>query len=401
MHVGVAKTVEVVDSAPLDVDYGGRCDELSITWEQWGDPTLPDSRTVVVMPSFSNSSHAASNLQDPAPGWWEGMVGPGLAIDTNHFRVICGSNLGAPFGTTSPLTENPATGKPWGKDFPQITPADQARCQRRLHDHLGLGKVHAVVGSSLGGMVALQYASLYPDSVGRVVAIATTGKTTPGTVALRRVQRQAIVSDPDFAGGDYHERGIWPSSGMKVAREMGMVCYRSREEFDQRFDWNIETASIDDSLPLSHQPVFAVERYMQFKAQQFAYSYDPNCYLLQSRAMDLMDLGRNGSFAQGVLDIHAQALVIGVKQDQLIPCSEARHLADLLMARPEAEGEGSENETWVNGGAMFEELDSWYGHDAFFIQHGWFGPRIRSFLERGMSEELAAERRTTTGEHGP
>jgi homoserine O-acetyltransferase len=173
---------------------------------QWGDPTLPASRTVYIVPSFSNSSHVVRNLNDPSPGWWEGMVGPGLYIDTNRFRVISASNLGGPFGTTSPLSTDPSTGAQYRMGFPQITPADQARVHRMLLQHLGLSELHAMIGSSMGGMIALQFAALYPDYVRRLGVTACTAKTTPGTVARRRVQRRAIVADPNFAGGNYEVR---------------------------------------------------------------------------------------------------------------------------------------------------------------------------------------------------
>eukprot|EP01052_Picozoa_sp_SAG31_P032309 SAG31_NODE_3530_length_4152_cov_1.164569_1_plen_275_part_10 len=229
-----SKYVTRFDEA-LNLECGGVLPEFEVTWEQWGDPSLPPSRTVFLIPSFSNSSHVISNIEDPTPGWWEGMVGPGQYIDTNRFRVVCASNLGAPFGTTGPLSTNPNSATPgqsYGFNFPQITPGDQARVHRRLLEHLGLQRIHAVVGSSMGGMIALQYAALFPGGLARLAVTACTGRSTPGTVALRRVQRMAITSDPDFNGGDYAKTGSWPASGMRVARELGMICYRSRQEFD-------------------------------------------------------------------------------------------------------------------------------------------------------------------------
>ena len=199
---------------PVDLDYGGSLPHVEVAWEQWGDPSLPPSRTVYILPSFSNSSHVVRSLGDPSPGWWEGMVGPGLYIDTNRFRVVSASNLGGPFGTTSPISDDPSTGAPYRLNFPQITPGDVARVHRMLMQQvrrlslalrcvrasarracsgrgasstrcvcarvqLGLEKVHAVIGCSMGGMTGIAFASLYPDAVSRLGVVACTAKTTP------------------------------------------------------------------------------------------------------------------------------------------------------------------------------------------------------------------------------
>ena len=393
---GVTRATSAVKTALLDgaveLDYGGSLEGVTVAWEevrprlpalvracwsefgncnrrQWGDATLPPSRTVYIVPSFSNSAHVCRNLGDPSPGWWEGMVGPGQYIDTDRFRVISASNLGGPFGTTSPLSTNPATGQPYRMSFPQITPADQARVHRRLLQHLGLEEVHSMIGSSMGGMIALQFASLFPSFVKRLGVTACTAKTTPGTVARRRVQRRAIVADPDFLDGNYaspSEDGPWPHSGMKVAREIGMICYRSREEFDQRFAWSVGRDQAIQEGSTLHPLVeahFDVEKYMEWMGKKFAKArYDPCCYLLQSRSMDLMDLGfESGSYAEGALRIDAERIfACGILQDELIPSRELQSFAELLATRqlPELDG---------GAGAVEDEpMDSLYGHDAFF-----------------------------------
>ena len=340
---------------------GGALPELEISWEEWGDPNLPGERTVVVMPALSASCHARSGEDDPTPGWWEKMIGPGLGIDTDHFRVICPSILGSPFGTTCPLSVDPRTGKPYARDFPQITPADQAGCHARLLAHLGVDQVHAVIGASLGGMQALELAAQFPDRTGRVVSIAATGKTSPGTVALRRVGRLAIMNDPEFKDGRY-ESGKGPTRGLAVARELGTVTYRSFEEFNQRFSW-------DPMGPLTaHALTFEVEEYLAAQGRRFVHRFDANCYLILSRCMDLMDLGAGmDTYAEGVLRIQAPIFIVGVDRDILIPVSEQRHLAHLLDShgRP----------------VRFEVVSSIHGHDAFLKEYDWFTPRIREFLE--------------------
>lgn len=177
----------VLVAEDFDTTFGGRLKEVRASWEQWGDPTLPPSRTIVVFPSFSHGPHMAANRDDPSPGWWDTMVGPGRYIDTNRFRVVCPSILGSPYGSTCPTSIDPESGKQLRMLFPSITPADQARAHALLMDQLGLDRVHAVVGASLGGMQAMQFASLFPDRLDRLVALVSTPKTTPGSVALRRV----------------------------------------------------------------------------------------------------------------------------------------------------------------------------------------------------------------------
>ncbi|NRA95958.1 MAG: homoserine O-acetyltransferase [Planctomycetes bacterium] len=341
---------------------GGSLPGVGITFEQWGDVNAPGDRTVVIMPALSASAHVTSSDADPTPGWWEAMVGPGRWIDTDKWRVVAGAILGAPFGTTSPISENEQAGRQWGRDFPQITPADQARCHALLLDHLGLDRVHAIVGSSLGGMQVLQFAAVFPDRVGRIVAISATGKTTPGTVALRRVGRNAILNDPDFNGGRY-ESGKGPFRGLAVAREFGTICYRSRDEFNQRFDWNP-----DPEGPFTPQSLtYEVERYLAHQGERFANVFDANCYLLLSRCMDLMDLGAGFDlYADGVLRIRCPSMIIGVDRDMLIPPSEQQHLAHLL------ESHGRE--------VRFEILPSLFGHDAFLKEHERFGPRVLDWL---------------------
>jgi homoserine O-acetyltransferase len=341
---------------------GGALPELDITYEQWGNLNAPADRTVMVMPALSASSHARSRDDDPTPGWWESMIGPGRAIDTDHFRVVCGSILGAPFGTTSPISNNPRNGRPWGRDFPQITPADQARCHASLLDALGLDKLHAVVGSSLGGMQVLEFAAQFPSRTGRIVAISATGKTTPGTVALRRVGRLAIMNDPDYKEGRY-EHGEGPHRGLAVARELGTICYRSRDEFNQRFNWAPEP----EGLYTAQSLLFEVERYLSYQGERFANRFDANCYLLLSRCMDLMDLGAGfRTYAEGVMRIVCPSYIIGVDRDMLIPPSEQQHLAHLLESHGRT--------------VRLEILASIYGHDAFLKEPEWFAPRLREWL---------------------
>ena len=351
---------KVTVSKELPLVLGGSLPEVEITWEEWGDPAAPPEKTVMIMPALSASSHVRSGPDDPTPGWWESMVGDGSWVDTREYRVICGAILGSPFGTTSAVSIDPRSGNPYGCDFPQITPADQAMCHSWLLDHLGVERVHAVIGASLGGMQSLQFAAMFPDRLERVASISATGKTTPGTVAFRRVGRLAIMTDPDYKEGRYPP-GKGPARGLSIARELGTITYRSRDEFNQRFDWNPTGPTSIHHLP------FEVEQYLEHQGKRFVDRFDANCYLILSRCMDLMDLGRGSpTYADGVLRIRAKVLILGVDRDVLIPVSEQQHLAHLL-----------ENH---DRDVTLDVLASIYGHDAFLKDYDWFGPRLQDFL---------------------
>jgi homoserine O-acetyltransferase len=248
-----------------------------------------------------------------------------------------------------------------------------AACHAKILDDLGIDRVHTVIGGSMGGMQALEFAAQFPDRLERLIGIACTHQTTPGTVAFRRVQRQAILLDPEYKDGNYAPGALL--NGMKVARELGMTCYRSREEFDQRFDWNPTGEEHFKSA------TFDVESYMNYQANKFARVYDPNCYLLLSKAMDLTNLGRGFSnLAEGTSRITADTMIIGVKQDLLVPIQEQRNLVSILQS--------------YGRNAQLVEVDCKYGHDAMF--HGQkqidiFAPLVRGHVEHKLADILTHE----------
>jgi homoserine O-acetyltransferase/O-succinyltransferase len=401
---------------------GRELTDVRIKVECHGDPALPAARTVVIFPSFSHSSHVASNLDDPSPGWWQEMVGAGRAVDTRHFRVLCLSVLGSPFSPTNPTAVNRETGKQWRASFPQLSPTDLARCHRAVLAAIGVeGRVHAVVGSSLGGMQALQYASLYPESLDRLVGIACTGRTTPFTVALRRMQRRAILADPGYHGGDYEDKKTGPWEGLRIAREFGTIFYRSREEFDSRFSW-----SPSGDRHFLSQETWEVESYLGYAGAKFARRYDPNAYLLLSKCMDLQDLGDGydgrTTYAEGAARITADTLLIGVAQDALIPMQELQMLADTINATHDGDdgaGAGDGGAAAASAAAAspsppppaatgsprrsarFVRMDSPFGHDAFLKEFETLAREVRGHLERGLESRLAAEAVHNTGANAP
>jgi len=383
-----SRSRELVVARDFETAYGEVLPEVRVTVEQWGDTTLGPDRTVAVFPSFSHGHHVAANASDPSPGWWDGMVGPGRWLDTNRFRVVCSSVLGSPMGSTCPRSVDPRTGRPYRMAFPTVTTADQARVHALAHDAIGLPSVHAVVGASLGGMQALQFATLFPERASRLAAFVSTGQTSPASVALRRVQRQAIMADPAWHGGDYEDRtgpdAAGPVAGLRVAREVGMMVYRSREEFDRRFDWSATGG------PRPGDETFEVESYLSYQGAKFARggAMDANSYLMLSKCMDLHSIANprlfpGNTFEAAAAGIAADSLLVGVQQDMLTPAAELRKLAKAIRAG--------------GGSARFKELSSEFGHDAFLKEFDAMGPLLRAHLERGIEHELGLEEVHTTG----
>ncbi|HYC76382.1 MAG TPA: homoserine O-acetyltransferase [Planctomycetota bacterium] len=340
---------------------GGSLAEVVVRYEEFGRPRGDGRDTLVVFPALSAHSHLRSTAEDPVEGWWEEMVGPGRTFDTERWHIVCASLLGSCYGTTGGLSTDPRTGRPYGRDFPQITPSDQVHVHAALLDALGLKRVHAAIGASLGGMQVLQFAAEYPDRLDRFIAISMTAKTTPHTVALRRIGRLAILNDPAYMDGRY-EPGRGPVSGIKLAREIGTILYRSRDEFNQRFSW-------DPIGPLGPAAkAFEVEQYLAAQADRFATRFDPNCYLTLSRCMDLMDLGQGcRSLKEGVLRIKARGLIVGVDRDALIPIDEQEAVFKTLRA--------------AERDVRFERLSSVFGHDAFLKEFEWQKHHFAPFLE--------------------
>jgi homoserine O-acetyltransferase len=342
----------------------GKAIETPVTaYETWGRPVDGGSNAVLLTTGLSPSAHAASHGPEDEPGWWEEMVGPGKAVDTGRWFVVCCNVLGGCHGSTGPASVDPATGEPYALDFPVVTLRDMMVLQRALLEHLGIDRHHAILGSSMGGMLALEYATLFPDKVERMVSISASGMTHPFAIALRRVQRRAVMLDPRWRGGHYYG-GEKPVDGLSLAREIGTITYRSDLEWTRRFgrEWR-------DGELFSLEGRFQVESYVQHQGKGYAERYDPNSYLYLSRAMDLHDLGRDrGGLPSAVARIRARTLLIGIETDVLIPPFEIRELADAFQAA----GRPAE--------LLMLDLDT--GHDSFLVNSEVFTPPVRAHLER-------------------
>jgi homoserine O-acetyltransferase len=338
----------------------GRSVESPVTaYETWG--AFRGDNALLLTTGLSPSAHAARHDTGDEPGWWEEMLGPGKPIDTDRWFVTCCNVLGGCHGSTGPASENPATGEPYALDFPLVTLRDMMRLQHQLLAHLGVDRLHAVIGSSMGGMLALEYGALFPDSVDRLIAISSSGMTHPFAIALRHVQRRAVMLDPAWRGGRYYETGQ-PAAGLSLAREIGTITYRSDVEWTTRFG---RTWQGGDLFDFGGQ--FEIESYLQHQGEKYPRRYDANSYLYLSRAMDLHDLGRGrGGLVAGVRMIRARTLLIGVTTDVLIPVSEIDELAAAFVQ--------------AGNPAKRLVLDIETGHDSFLIHPDAFGPPITHHL---------------------
>ena len=350
-------------AAPFRTTLGAELPGYVLAYETWGTLSAERDNAILLCTGLSASSHARSSVEDSTPGWWERMIGDGAPLDTRRYCVICTNVLGGCFGSTGPASPSPADGQPWGLRFPLVTVQDFVRAQARLLDHLGIERLHAVVGSSMGGMQALALGALFPARTSRVVAISSPGRSYPLSIALRFVQRQAVMRDPAWNGGRY-EPGRGPVEGLRLAREIGTISYRSGPEWDQRFG----RERLRDA-PTDVGPDFQVEAYLVRQGERLAGSgFDPNSFLYLSKAMDLFDLGEGApSYEAGIARIHARTLVVGVTTDLLFPIQQQEEVARILRES------GRE--------ARFVRLDTVYGHDAFLIDVERFAAILRPFLD--------------------
>ncbi|AEO65587.1 homoserine O-acetyltransferase-like protein [Thermothielavioides terrestris NRRL 8126] len=271
---------------PLILDHGGRLQEFDIAYETWGQMNPDRSNVILLHTGLSASSHAHSTPDNPQPGWWEKFIGPGLALDTDKYFVICTNVIGGCYGSTGPSSIDPSDGKRYATRFPILTIQDMVRAQFRLLDHLGVSKLYASVGSSMGGMQSLAAGVEFPSRVGRIVSISACARSHPYSIAMRYVQRRAIVNDPNWNRGFYYGR-VPPHVGMKLAREIATITYRSGPEWEQRFG----RRRADPSQPPALCPDFLVETYLDHAGEKFCLTYDPNSLIYVSKAMDLFDLG--------------------------------------------------------------------------------------------------------------
>ena len=385
--VGTIRTQSLDLAAPLRLDSGKTLAPVRIAYETYGTLAAAKDNTVLVCHALSGDAHAAGWSDDPtAPttvdgvgaaergksglGWWDGMIGPGKAFDTDRYHVICTNLIGSCRGSTGPGSIDPATDKPYGATFPVVTVGDMVRAQRAFLRQLGIESVLAVSGGSLGGMQALEWAVAHPGAVRAIVPIASTAHLGTQGVAWNAIARNAITSDPDWQGGAYYGSGRAPDAGLKVARMVGHITYLSahavREKFGRRFQ-----RGGDEPLYDLAGPDFEVESYLRYQADAFAARFDANAYLYISRALTYFDLARTygqGSLERALARVRAATLLLSFSSDWLYPPRDSEEIAAALRA---------------NGKDVRHEIiQADYGHDSFLLEEAEMTREINAFLDR-------------------
>jgi len=359
---------------PFPMWKGGQLARAQIAYECWGKLNADRSNAILLFTGLSPTAHAASSAGNREPGWWENMIGPGRAIDTDQYFVMCVNSLGSCFGSTGPSSLNPATGKPYRLDFPELSVEDIARAGFEAARSLGISKLDTVMGPSLGGMVVIAFAAVCPGGTRRILSISGSSGALPFAIALRSLQREAIMSDPAWQAGQYPDTARGPQSGMRLARKLGTITYRSAEEWRVRFARNglspqgrKEMAESSRRFPDGFSPRFDVESYLESQAERFVKVFDPNCYLYLSRAMDNFDIAAHGDAVEVLKRAQLEsALVIGVESDLLFTIREQAEMAENLKL--------------AGVPTQFKPLPSIEGHDAFLVDLPRFDAAVRGFL---------------------
>ena len=372
MPVGSRKFAQFPHDRPFALDGGMVLTDVSIAYETWGTLNENATNAILICHAWTGDSHVSGSAEDghPTPGWWEGVVGPGKAIDTNKWFVVCSNVIGGCQGSTGPATAHPEDGQLYGPRFPVITVRDMVRAQVRLTDMLGIRAWHSVVGGSMGGMQVLEWAVTFPDRVKTIIPIATCAQATAQQIAWGAIGRRAIRLDPKWRNGEYYDAAIGegPWEGLAIARMISQVTFRSDNVFTERFGRALVDMDADyNGLGLWDR--FEVEGYLDHHGDRLIRRFDTNSYLIIGKAMDLHDIARGrGSLDTAMSRIKAPTLVMGISSDILYPTYQQKQIHSILS-------ENGVDSTYV-------EIDSPHGHDAFLINFDQVGAPIEAFLER-------------------
>ncbi|MFO8049036.1 MAG: homoserine O-acetyltransferase [Desulfosudaceae bacterium] len=351
----------------MTLENGRRLGPVTVAYETWGELNADKSNAVLVAHALTGDSHAAGYYddKDARPGWWDIMIGPGKGIDTDKWFVICSNVLGGCMGTTGPGEINPATGEPYGMSFPVITIGDMVRAQKALLDHLGISRLLAVVGGSMGGMQVLEWSVRYPEMVAAAIPLATTTRHSALAIAFNEVARQAIMADPAWNNGHYYG-GKKPDMGLAVARMIGHITYLSDEAMRQKFGRRLQDKA---DLSFEFDADFQVESYLRHQGARFVERFDANSFLYVTKAADYFDLEKqygHGSAVQAFSRARARFLVVSFTSDWLYPTYQSRAMVTAMKK---------------NGlNVSFCEIEADAGHDAFLLPHDRLSALIRGFL---------------------
>ena len=390
---------------PLPLQSGGSIADYDLAFETYGQLNADKSNAIVVCHALNASHHVAGSYegQPKSEGWWDNMIGPGKPVDTDKFFVIGINNLGSCFGSTGPMHTNSATGKPYGADFPVVTVEDWVDAQARLLDRLGIGRLAAVLGGSLGGMQALSWSLRYPERMRHAVVVASAPNLNAENIAFNEVARRAIVTDPDFNGGHFYEHGVVPARGLRIARMVGHITYLSDDVMNQKFGRSLRAPTLPaarGSLPpegtdptrggpasdrrdylYSTQDVeFQIESYLRYQGEKFSGYFDANTYLLITRALDYFDPARShdGDLTRALAVAKARFLLVSFTTDWRFAPARSREIVKSLL----------EN----NRDVSYAEIDAPHGHDAFLLDDPRYMSVMRSYFE-GIAKELKTTER--------
>ena len=376
LSVGIVARKNFTFAAPpaeMLLENGTRFGPITLAYETYGTPAADRRNAILVLHALSGDAHAAGihSREDPKPGWWDIMIGPGKGIDTEKFFVVSTNVLGSCMGSTGPRSINPATGKAYGHNFPLVTIGDMVRAQKALMDHLGIEKILAVIGGSIGGMQVLEWCVRYPEMVFAAVPLATTTRHSALAIAFNEVARQAIMADPNWNQGNYYE-GHRPDLGLAVARMIGHITYLSDEAMRHKFGRRLQDKS---DFSFNFDADFQVESYLRYQGTKFVERFDANSFLYITKAADYFDLERQhgtGSLVGAFAKAKARFLVVSFTSDWLYPTYQSRAIVQALKKN------GLE--------VSFCEIEAEWGHDAFLLPNTRLTSLIRGFLERVYTE---------------
>ncbi len=363
----IVKTQYVTFERELNLQGGTKLGPITLAYETYGELNEDKSNAILVLHALSGDAHVAGKhaASDTKPGWWDDAVGPGKAFDTSKYFVICSNVIGGCRGSTGPTSVDPKTGKPYGLSFPVITVADMVEAEKLLIDHLGIEKLLAVTGGSLGGMRALQWAVSYPDRVRSAIVLAATARVSAQSIALNEVARQAIYADPNWKKGDYHD-GERPNVGLALARMIGHISYLSETSMREKFGRHLQER---EQYGYEFNTEFRVESYLKHQGLTFTKRFDANTFLYITKAIDYFDLSLGlPSLADAFRNVTAKFLVVSYSSDWLYPAAESEEMVRALLQ---------------NGiDATYVEIESSYGHDAFLLEVDRLGGLTQDFLTR-------------------
>jgi len=365
--VGAVTAQKAQFDQPIKLRGGSELPSYEIAYETYGELNAARSNAVLVCHALNASHHVAGIYENERSnvGWWDNLVGPGKPLDTRRFFVVGSNYLGSCFGSTGPASVNPASGRPWGADFPVVTVEDWVQAQARLADRLGIERFAGIIGGSLGAMQALQWTLSYPQRVRHALVIAAAARLTPQNIAFNEVARQAIMTDPDFHGGHYYEKGVVPTRGLRIARMIGHITYLSGEAMAEKFGRILRRQSLGFDFDVD----FEIESYLRYQGDKFSSYFDANTYLRITKALDYFDPAGDfgGSLSAALARAKAAFLVVSFKSDWRFPPPRSREIVRALL----------DNRRIVS----YLEIDAPGGHDAFLLEDQRYHGALRAYFD--------------------